>query len=264
MASGGDEHRMVFDIRGKRRNVVKIVYAILAVLMGLSLFLVTGAGSIGSLFGGGSETNSGATLSIEQAERIERKLKKSPEDTDLLAALTKARLNAGTNSAEQTVEGVALTPESIDQYQLASAAWSDYLGATAEPSVGIALQMAPALVSLAENSSIGEFESNITAAAEAQQIVAKQRPSINSLSTLAIYQYFTFDYPAAQKSEKEAVALAKTKSEREEVEKSLEPFEKRAKEAQKNINRVKAASKGNGKEALENPLGGLGGGTLGE
>ena len=50
MASGDGEHRMVFDIRGRRRHVVKVVYAILAVLMGLSLFLVTGAVNIGSIF----------------------------------------------------------------------------------------------------------------------------------------------------------------------------------------------------------------------
>jgi hypothetical protein len=265
----GDEHRMVFDIRGKRRNVVKFVYAILAVLMGLSLFLVTGAGSLGSLFGGGSSESSGAKISIEQAERIERKLAKSPENPDLLAALTKTRILAGDNSVERNSAGeVGLTTDAIDQYQLASAAWSDYLKATKEPSAGVAILIAPRLVTLAENGNIAEFESNIKAAAEAQQIVAEVRPSINSLSTQAIYEYFSFDYPAAKKVEKEAVALAKTKPEREQVEKGLEPYEKRAKEAQKNINALIAANKGNGsagKEAIENPLGGLsGGGTLGE
>lgn len=268
MAGRGDEHRMVFDIRGKRRNVVKFVYAILAVLMGLSLFLITGAGSIGSLFNSGNEAGSGATISIEQAERIERKLKKSPQDPDLLAALTKARLNAGNSSAEQTVQGPVPTTESIDQYQLASAAWSDYLDATKEPSASVALVMAPTLVTLAENSNVTtEFEPNMKAAADAQGIVAEQRPTINSLSTLAIYLNFTFDYPAAQKAEKEAIALARTKPEREQVEKGLEPYEKRAKELQKSLKQIEAANKGNGaagKEAIENPLGGLSGGTLGE
>lgn len=260
----GDEHRMVFDIRGKRRHVVKFVYAILALLMGLSLFLVTGIGNISDLFGGGSESNSGATISIEQAERIERKLTKSPEDPALLAALTKTRLNAGNNSAEQTAGGLALTPESIEQYQLASAAWSEYLEVTKEPSVGIALVVAPALVTLAENGNVGEFEANIKAAAEAQAIVAEQRPSINSVSTQAIYEYFTFDYKAAEKLEAEAIALAKGKAQRKEVEKSLEPYKKRAQELQKSLNESKKASKGAGKESLENPLGGLGGTSLGE
>jgi hypothetical protein len=264
MAGSGDEHKMLFDIRGKRRKVVKVVYAILALLMGLSLFLLAGGGGIGSLFNSGSETGSGATVAIEQAERIERKLKKSPADADLLGALTRARLTAGTNSFEQTVQGPLPTTEAIDQYQQASNSWSEYLKATKEPSAGTAALVAPALVTLAENSNINEFGPNMKAAAEAQGIVAEQRPSVNSLSTEAIYKYFTFDFPAAEKIEKEAIALAKTKSQREEVKKALEPYKKRAKEVQKNVKKIKAASKGNGKETLENPLGGLGGGSLGE
>jgi hypothetical protein len=173
-------------------------------------------------------------------------------------------LTAGTNSFEQTVQGPLPTTEAIDQYQQASNSWSEYLKATKEPSAGTAALVAPALVTLAENSNINEFGPNMEAAAEAQGIVAEQRPSVNSLSTEAIYKYFTFDFPAAEKIEKEAIALAKTKSQREEVEKGLEPYKKRAKEVQKNVKKIQAASKGNGKETLENPLGGLGGGSLGE
>lgn len=266
MAGSGDEHKMLFDIRGKRRNVVKVVYAILALLMGLSLFLLAGGGGIASIFNSGNESGSGATIAIEQAERIERKLKKSPGDADLLAALTRTRLTAGTGSFEQTVQGPVPTTEAVDQYQQASNSWSEYLKATKEPSAGTAALMAPALVTLAENSNINEFGPNMKAAAEAQAIVAEQRPSVNSLSTEAIYRYFTFDYPAAKKVEKEAIALAKTKAQREEVEKGLEPYAKRAKEVQKNIKGIEAASKsgGGGKEAIENPFGGLGGGTLSE
>ena len=40
MADG--ERRMLFDIRGRRKHVVRVVYAILAILMGASLFLVVG------------------------------------------------------------------------------------------------------------------------------------------------------------------------------------------------------------------------------
>ena len=64
--------------------------------------------------------------------------------------------------------------------------------------------------------------------------------------------------------EAEAVAMAKTKQQRKEVEEGLEPYEKRAREVQKNLKEIKAANPSNGKEALENPLGGLGGGSLGE
>jgi hypothetical protein len=266
MADG--EHRMLFDIRGKRRHVVKVVYGILAVLMGLSLFLVTGIGNIGDLFGGGTESSNGAAVYEEQATRIERKLSKSPEDQELLTALMRARLNAGNQLVQQTSEGAVISPETVSQYQQASDAWSKYLNATDEPSASSAQLIAPPLVTLAEaGSSPADFESNIAAAAEAQEIVAKQRPSLNSWSTLAIYTYFNFDYPAAEKAEAEAIKLAGSKAKRETVENQLGEYKKSAKEAEKQLKAVeaqnKAAGAAAGKEALQNPLGGLGG-SLGE
>jgi DNA-binding protein YbaB len=269
----GDEHRMVFDIRGKRRHVVKFVYAILAVLMGLSLFLVTGIGNISDLFGGGGESGNGAVVYEEQAQRIERKLVKSPEDPELLSGLMRAQLNAGNQLVEQNSEGqTVLTAETISQYQQASDTWSKYLGATEaakeEPGAGSAQLIVQPLVTLAESGGGGpEFEANIAAAAEAQEIVAKQRPSLNSWSTLAIYTYFTFDYPAAEKAEAEAIKLAGSKAQRETLENQLGEYKKRAKAVQKEFKALEEANKKAneatggqaGKEALQNPLGGLGG-----
>lgn len=269
----GDEHRMVFDIRGKRRHVVKFVYAILALLMGLSLFLVTGIGNISDLFGGGSESGNGAVVYEEQAQRIERKLVKSPEDPELLTGLMRAQLNAGNQLVEQNSEGqTVLTAETISQYQQASDTWSKYLGATEEankdPGAGPAQLIVQPLVTLAESGGGGaEFEANIAAAAEAQEIVAKQRPSLNSWSTLAIYTYFTFDYPAAEKAEEEAIKLATSKAQRETLENQMGEYKKRAKAVQKEFKALEEANKKAseasggqaGKEALQNPLGGLGG-----
>src|SRR3954447_25124077 len=125
MASG-DERKMVFDIRGKRRNVVKVVYAVLAVLMGLSLFLVTGAGSIGDLFGGNGSTGT-SNLAQEyekKAERVETELQKQPEDENLLASLTKNRTFAGQQLMATGPNGeIGMTVESRTQYQKASDAW---------------------------------------------------------------------------------------------------------------------------------------------
>lgn len=269
MAKGEKEHRMLFDIRGKRRNVVKVVYAVLAVLMGLSLFLVTGIGNIGSLFdGGGNESGAGAKIYEEQATRIERELKKNPEDPEKMLALTRAQLNAGNQHVETTSEGqTVLTQETIRFYREASETWSEYLDTTSDPSPNGAQLIAPAFVTLAEASrNTGEFEENMTSAAEAAAIVAKQRPTLNSLSTLAYYEYFAFDQKGAEKARTEAVALTKGKFERENLENQLDEYKKRAAEVEKQIKAFEAANKGSGagKESLENPLGGLGGATLGE
>jgi hypothetical protein len=268
MASGGKEHRMVFDIRGRRKHVVKFVYAILAVLMGASLFLVVGPVNIGNLIGNESGGGNPAAAYEEQAERIEHRLAKNPEDPGQLLALTRARINAGNQLVEVSSSGEKfLKPEGRQQLELASEAWSEYVKSTDKPSPTGAQQMAQTLFALAQTSPNGnEAEANIKAATEAQKIVAERQPSLNSLSTLALMGMYTFDYAAANKAGKEAVKFAHTKFERENFENQLEEVEKRAKEFQKQLAEQKKASKGAAKESLENPLGGgLTGGTgLGE
>ena len=70
---------MLFDIRGKRKNVVRVVYACLALLMGASLFVAVGPFNIAEFFGGGG-TTSAADISEEQAERIEKRPRERPPE----------------------------------------------------------------------------------------------------------------------------------------------------------------------------------------
>ncbi len=259
MASDGGERRMLFDIRGRRKHVVKVVYAILALLMGASLFLLAGGSGIGSLFNG-SEANNAAQQFEDQAAAIERKLKKDPEDSELLVSLTRARINAGNTSAEVNPEtgSVAYSPESRQQLALASEAWSKYLKATDEPSASVAQLASPALFGLAQTSRTGpEAEANVRAAAQAQEIVAEQRPSLGSLSTLAIYRLFSFDYDGAAKARDEAKPFANTKFERENLDNEFEQTEKRAKEFEKQLQEIEKEAKKareKGQPSVANPL----------
>ncbi|MBS1889632.1 MAG: hypothetical protein JSU06_20855 [Actinobacteria bacterium] len=266
MAQGSNEHRMVFDIRGRRRHVVKVVYALLAILMAGSLFLVTGAININSIFGASSSFESAAASFEKQATNIEAKLAKTPGDENLLANLTRARINAAnsmiTNGAGASQSG---TEEVKHQLALASEDWSKYLEAAKEPSEGLALQAAPALFQLAQLASSGqEALENVKAASEAQKIVAEKRPSLNSYSTLAIYTVFTQNYKAAKEALEKATKYANTKFERESLENKFEEVEKNAKEFAKRLKIEKASnSQSSGKESLENPIQGLGGTSLG-
>lgn len=267
MAQGSNEHRMVFDIRGRRRHVVKFVYAILALLMAGSLFLVTGAININSILGTGSGGESAASSFEKQAENIEVKLAKTPGDEDLLASLTRTRINVanamvtgGAGGSESGVEEVR------QQLALASEDWSEYLKASSEPSPGIAVQVSPALFQLAQYSTGGPAEAleNVKAASEAQKIVAEARPSLNSWSTLAFYSLFAQEYKPAEAAIKKATAYASTKFERESIENKFEEYEKNAKEFGKQLKAEKATkTKSAAKESIENPLQGLGGSTLG-
>ncbi|HVS99622.1 MAG TPA: hypothetical protein VHE08_03820 [Solirubrobacterales bacterium] len=261
MARGSNEHRMVFDIRGRRRHVVKVVYAILAILMAASLFLVTGAINLNSILGISSSGES-ATSSLEkQAENIEAKLVKAPADEDLLAGLTRTRINIANT---MVTSGAGDEEEIKHQFAQASEGWSEYLSAAKEPSAGLAIQAAPALFQLARLSSTGEAAlENLKATSAAQKIVAEARPNVNSWSTLGLYALYAQEFKVAEEAKAEALKLAGTKFARESFENQYEEIEKAAKKFGKQLKAEKAAKgKSAGKESLENPLGGLGGSGL--
>src|SRR6476646_653973 len=216
---------MLFDIRGRRRHVVRVVYAILALLMGGSLFLVVGPFNIAEFFGAADATSPSKVLN-EQAERIEGKLRVEPDNEDLLLSLTRARVAAGNALTEVNPEtGVsALSPEGRREVALAAEAWDRYLQQTDEPNPSGAQLMATAYFSLAEGStSLEEAQTNIEGATAAQQIVVASRPSVGTLTSLAIYQYFALDFAAADKTAKKAKAKA-PKAESKEVSKQLTEY----------------------------------------
>jgi hypothetical protein len=265
-----DEHRMVFDIRGRRRHVVKAVYAILAILMAASLFLVTGVLNPNTLFSSGSSGESAAATFEKQAQGIEGRLAKSPGDEALMANLTRTRINAANSLYNSGAENGSQSEveEAKHQLALASEDWSNYLAATGEPSAGLAIQVAPALFRLAELSTDGnQALENVKAATEAEKIVADKRNDLNSWSTLAIYALFAQNYKLAEEAKEEVVKLTSTKFERESFENKYDEVEKNAKEFGKRL-KIEEASKasqgaGGGKESLENPIQGLGGSGLG-
>jgi hypothetical protein len=260
MAKKNGERRVVFDTGGRRRGVVKVVYAILAVLMGFSLLLLGGGGALQNLLGISNEAGNAAQQFEEQSQRLEVKLKKDPQNPDLLLNLTRAQINAGNALVESNSEtgAIEFTPEAVQRLQVASETWSRYLKATDEPSVGGAQAAATALFSLAQNARTGpEAELNLRAAARAQAIIAAAQPSLGSLSTLAIYRYYGFDYKGGEEARKQASTYAKSKFERENLENELDQIAKRGHEFQKQLAEIEKEAKkarAEGKGSLANPL----------
>jgi tetratricopeptide (TPR) repeat protein len=262
MAKGG-ERRLLFDTRGRRKHVIRVVYAILAILMGASLFLVVGPVNIGSLLGTQSSSSSAAQVFDEQAERIERRLAKDPTDEALLLALARARINGG-NAQIEVNEGTetATVPASArEDFEAALGAWNRYLKqAGDEPNAVAAQLVASSFFRLAESStSLREAVADISKATEAQKIAAEQRPNLGSLSTLAIYQYFNGEFAAGDKTTKQAAAKAPSKAETKTVENQLAEFRKRGKQLEKQKKQLAKVEKETSKEQLTNPFGGFGG-----
>jgi hypothetical protein len=260
------ERRLVFDTRGKRKHVVRVVYAILALLMGSSLFLVVGPVNIASLFGSSGSTSTSKVLD-EQAERTEHKLRRQPNDEALLLSLTRTRLTAGNSSTEVNSETGAteLTAEGRQELSQGVEAWGRYLKQTKEPSPSTALLVSRAYFELAEHPAGGfeEITTNVEKAAAAQRIAAEAQPTVNSLTTLAIYEYYSGDFAAGDKATKEAEAKVAGKAEKKEISKQMGEFRERGKAFEKRKKEVAKQEGSQRKEALENPLGGIGGGSSG-
>lgn len=266
MAQGG-ERRMLFDIRGRRRHVVRVVYAILALLMGASLFLVVGPFNVGNLINSGS-TVSPADVLQEQVERQEAKLRREPENEAVMAALVRSHLGTANALSEKdpATGGTVLTHEGHLELEAASKTWNRYLEQADSPNPIVASLMARGYFGLAETSGgIPEAQEFVKKAAETQDVAAEGQPTVNSLSTLAIYQYYAGDFAAADQAAKEAVE-ATPKAERKKIKKQMAEFRTRGKEFGKQKKEAVKTEKEQGKETLKNPFGELGGsvGGLGE
>ena len=260
------EHRMVFDTRGRRKRVIQVVYAALALIMALSLFTVVGPVSVGDLFGNGSSSSS-SSIFDEQVQRLEKQLRRNPNDQQALAALVRARYNAANSEIERDPTSGQITgisEDGITQFAEAGKAWQRYLKTDPKPPSPSAAQFAAqAFFYAAATGTLVEFKDNIKAAAEAQAVLAKARPSLNSYVTLARYQAFAGDAAGAKASGAKAVSLA-PKAQQKTVKQVVDQTVKQGAALQKQIaKQSKFNPSGGGKQALQNPLGGLSGGGSG-
>jgi hypothetical protein len=254
-----DERRMLFDIRGRRKNVIRVIYALLAILMAASLFVAVGPFNLAEVIGTGG-TGDAAEALQDQAERIEGRLEKAPKDEQLLLSLTRARIGAGNAlTDEDPATGTrTVTAEAEAEYEKAMEAWDRYLAQADEPNPTAALLVATTSFSVAESAeTLGDIEEAISAAVAAQRIAAGARPTVGSLTTLAIFEYYNLEFDAGDRTAKRAAAEAPSKSAAKRVEKQMATYRKRTKQWAKQVEQLKKAQKDQGKEALENPLGEL-------
>jgi hypothetical protein len=261
------EHRMLFDLRGRRKRVIQVAYAALALIMALSLFTVVGPVNLGDLFGTGG-SSSGSSAFDDAALRIERKLAKDPRSEKLLVQDAKARYTAANAQIQydpSTGQPTGITQGAVDDYNKSADAWLRYMKLNPRrPDPNVAQLAATSLLYSAATSTAIDFSAKIKGAAQAQQIYAEAKPSLNSYLTLSRYRYLAGDFAGGDEAGRKAEAAA-SKQQRASVQQVVAQYRKQGKQIDK---QVKAATKfhggSGGKRALENPLGGLsGGGSLG-
>jgi hypothetical protein len=252
---------VLFDLRGKRRRVVQVSYAALAVLflVGFVGFSIGSGNSPGGLFdaiglggdGGGSGSLSGQF--DDQIDAANQQLAKHPNDTDALLKLSKYEYYKAKQGVtqDQTTGAISVSEDAHTELGNAVDAWEKYLKVNkGTPSPAIAAQIVQAYYLL----------NDAGGAAQAQRVVAEDQPSSGSYGQLAFYLYASFDISGGDQAAKKAVSTA-SGSTRKATKQQLAQIRKRAVQAKKQQAKAQKnapPSTTPGANPLQNPFGGVG------
>ena len=129
---------MLFDLRGRgRRRTVQAIYLSLAIIMGggLVLFGIGGAtsgGLLDAIQGSSGSTNAGDVFQ-KRVDRLEKRVKANPSDSNAWAQLAVLRFQLATTSGENydSTSG-SYTAKGKTQLRSASAAWQRHLALAGE------------------------------------------------------------------------------------------------------------------------------------
>jgi hypothetical protein len=196
---------MLFDLQSRgRRNVVKIIYLWLAILMGGGLILFgigsgAGGGGLLDVFGGGGSDTSVQVSNSEK--RANRAVRANPQSAAAWAELARARYQtAGLGENYNTAEN-AFTESGREKLVTAVTAWQRYLRlAPAHPDAGLARLMSQAY------SEVGLDQPAL--AADALEIVTEEQPSAASYAQFAQYSYLADEMRKGDLAAAKAVELA--------------------------------------------------------
>ncbi|MCB0858841.1 MAG: hypothetical protein KDB57_12085 [Solirubrobacterales bacterium] len=267
------ERNMLFDLRGRRKRVIQVIYVLLAIIMAASLVVIGLPGGVNPFGNTNSANQDVAEANVERAENLQQKLKTQPNNENAAVELIRARFSAGQSLYETNPDTgqTTITDEATEQFQLAADAWTRYLKVTNnQPDPEVAQLMSNVLFTLSQGSTVAQFQANIEDAASAQQFVAdeaiKQQKNggasaASQLTTLAIYQLYAQEYGAAEKTLNQALAATDDPEEKKQINQTYKATEKDAKRIGKLVDQAIKQARKEGGDSLQNPLGSLGSDT---
>jgi hypothetical protein len=225
---------MLFDLRGKRRRLVQVVYSLLAAafLIGFVFFGIgtSGGGGFSDLLGGGGGSSS--SQFDDQIDAANERLSKDPKDTDALLKLAENEFLKAKDGIEvdpNTGQPTSPNAEARTDLGQSADAWAKYLKYNeGKPDAGVAAVMVQAYSLL----------NDAPGAAKAQRIVAEDSPSSNAYGNLALYLYFSGDLAGGDAAADKAISLA-PKIQRKQVETRLDEIRAQGVKVKKQLAKAK-------------------------
>jgi hypothetical protein len=250
---------MLFDLRGKRKRMVQVSYAALALifLVGFVGFSIGSGNAPGGLLDaiglGGNGSSSGSTSAQfdDQIDAANQQLAKNPKNTDALIKLAKYEYFKGKQGVSSDPNTGAPTVSDDAQTDLGNAvdAWEKYVKlSNGKPDPGVAGEMVQAYFLL----------NDAQGAAQAQRIVAEDNPSSGSYGQLAFFLYASGDISGGDAAADKAVSMAPG-SQAQNLKKQLDGIRAQAVKLKKQQAKAPPPTTP-GANPLQNPFGGVGSG----
>jgi hypothetical protein len=247
---------MLFDLRGKRRHLVQVSFAMLALLflvgfLGFGIGVGGGPGGIFDALGISNSSNSAGSATGVYQDHIDKaseKLAKDPKDTQALLTIANNEYLIGKSGVtqDQTTGQFTVTNDAHTSLGHAADAWSKYLKINkGKPNLSTAANMVNVYVILNDGSG----------AVKTQAAIASAQPSPQSYGQLAFFQYLTGDLSGGDQSRDKAISLA-PKSQQKQLDTQLSQARKQGLQVQKQQQQAKQQAKqqGGGASTTPNPL----------
>jgi tetratricopeptide (TPR) repeat protein len=190
---------VLFDLKGKRKRLVQVVYIMLAVLFGggLVLFGVGGnvSGGLVDAFKGGGDGGASSQFS-ELARDAERRAARNPRSADAQLDVVRAQFNLASSTEGSDAETGQLTDRGQQAIIEVSQAWERYLRLKPKK-----VDASAASFAALAYGALQDYDK----AVETQQLSVESRPSANSYFQLADFAYRAGDVKAGDQAAKEAI-----------------------------------------------------------
>jgi tetratricopeptide (TPR) repeat protein len=251
---------MLFDLGGRRKRFIQVIYVFLALLLGGSLvFFGIGGDAPGGLGDaiGISPNNPGSTGSEVLDADIEAAnlaLEQDPDDQEALLTLAKAHFLAGQTALTAGEEEAALS-----RYDASTRAFSRFLRASNDGKRIKDPEEAATTATLVLRAfgSIGLSQRGLEDGVRTAELVVEERPSTSSYIDLAVYAYAAGETRKGDEAADRALQEV-DESNRSTIEQQLEEAKRQGRLIQRQLD-AQAPSE----EDLQNPLGGFGFGNQG-
>jgi hypothetical protein len=253
---------MLFEIRGRRKRVIQVVYVFLALLLGGSLVLFgiggDASGGLGDALGIGGHGGSGGSAEYnDEVESAQATLETDPANTAALLGLARYNYLNGQQQLEldEDQQTQVLTEDAVVSFEASIEAWERYLDENkgkADDSVATLVFRAYGNVALNSSNQAG-IQRRLDGAQNTAEIVAAGRPGPQTYLDLAGAAYLAGDIKAGDKASEQALdAVDETGSTALEAE--LKSSKQRGRQLQRQLKQLQSDP-----AALEDPFGTLGG-----